>query len=639
MTTTAAVTRRDSVPDSTEKPAGKYVPPHRRGAGQRAEEPAQPPPPTSGHATLQGDANGPPIRASGGPRNLDALRSLPSSVGTRPGGRDRERDSRRPATAVPRRGVAEWDVQSVATGPIRSTWDRRGERSMQREAEADVFRTDDDSRMKINFEPYAQIPVELSGKEAQTIQPFESFADSNNIHPLLQKNVTRMGYESPTPVQKYSVPSVLSRRDLMACAQTGSGKTAAFLFPIVTRMLEDGPPTEQGGGYRYAAASPVCLVLSPTRELAQQIHGEARKFCFATGVRACVVYGGGRASDQYRSLRLGCDILVATPGRLLDFLQRGSVNQSSVQYLVLDEADRMLDMGFEIQIRQIVEDFNLPSSAQGRQTVMFSATFPLDIQKLASDFLRDYLFLTVGRVGSTHENITQKVVYCEDHDKIHQLSKIIRDAPPKHKILVFVETKRKVDEISTILQSHRIECGSIHGDRNQAEREEALKMFRAGHRDVLIATDVAARGLDIANVSHVINFDLPAMIEDYVHRIGRTGRAGNSGVATSFVDSKCRDHFLRELLGLFRETSQETPSWFVRKVDQTSSAARSGRGGAFRGGRGGGAARFGPSSRDMRSHHDEDRRHYDRGGAGRWRDFGGDSARIQDYDDDKDAGW
>ena len=238
---------------------------------------------------------------------------------------------------------------------------------------------------------------------------------------MIKANIEHARYTSPTPVQKHSIPVILAKRDLMSCAQTGSGKTAAFLVPILNRIFEDGPVApSSGSGYGYGRRKlcPLALVLAPTRELATQIYDEARKFAYRSRVRPAVVYGGANVGDQMRELDRGCDLLVATPGRLVDFLDRGKISLEHCNYLCLDEADRMLDMGFEPQIRRIVEQDNMPGSGI-RQTMMFSATFPKEIQNLAGDFLRDYVFLAVGRVGSTSENITQKIVWVEEAVRVY----------------------------------------------------------------------------------------------------------------------------------------------------------------------------------------------------------------------------
>ena len=239
--------------------------------------------------------------------------------------------------------------------------------------------------------------------------------DDINLTEIVKTNVGLANYTQPTPVQKNSIPVILNNRDLMSCAQTGSGKTAAFLVPILSKLLEEGPQgAGQGGGYGgRRKQTPLALVLAPTRELATQIYDEARKFAYRSRVRPAVVYGGANVGDQMRELDRGCHLLIATPGRLVDFLDRGKISLEFCNHLCLDEADRMLDMGFEPQIRRIVEQDNMPGSGI-RRTMMFSATFPKEIQNLAGDFLRDYVFLAVGRVGSTSENITQKIVWVEE---------------------------------------------------------------------------------------------------------------------------------------------------------------------------------------------------------------------------------
>jgi ATP-dependent RNA helicase DDX3X len=257
----------------------------------------------------------------------------------------------------------------------------------------------------------------------------------------------------------------------------------------------------------------------------------------------------------------GCDLLVATPGRLSDMITRGKLTLSSVRFMVLDEADRMLDMGFEPQIRQIVEGADMPPKEE-RQTLMFSATFPRDIQILAADFLRSYVFLSVGRVGSTSENITQQVLWVDDYDKRPKLLEILR-AESSGLTLIFVETKRGADALDDFLYNQRFRCTSIHGDRTQSQREDALRSFRCGETNIMVATAVAARGLDIPNVTQVVNYDLPTDIDDYVHRIGRTGRAGNTGKATTFFNDSNRN-VARGLADLLKEANQVVPEFLTR---------------------------------------------------------------------------
>ena len=444
----------------------------------------------------------------------------------------------------------------------------------------------------INFEKYDEIPVEASGQDVP--EPVTAFTKPPLDDHLLS-NIELSGYKIPTPVQKYSIPIVMSGRDLMACAQTGSGKTGGFLFPILAQAFVQGPnaaPASQSGFGRQRKAHPTSLILAPTRELVSQIYDEARKFAYRSWVRPCVVYGGADIGSQLRQIERGCDLLVATPGRLVDLIERGRISLQNIKYLVLDEADRMLDMGFEPQIRRIVEGEDMPTT-QGRQTLMFSATFPRDIQILARDFLKDYIFLSVGRVGSTSENITQKIEYVEDIDKRSVLLDILH-TQDKGLTLIFVETKRMADTLSDFLINQQFPATSIHGDRTQREREQALEMFRNGHCPILVATAVAARGLDIPNVTHVINYDLPTDIDDYVHRIGRTGRAGNTGLSTAFFNRGNRG-IVRDLIELLKEANQENPP-FLEAIARENSFGGGGRGGGRSGGRGRGAT----ANRDVR---------------------------------------
>ncbi|ELR05565.1 DEAD-box ATP-dependent RNA helicase [Pseudogymnoascus destructans] len=445
----------------------------------------------------------------------------------------------------------------------------------------------------INFEKYDDIPVEASGHDVP--EPVLKFTNPPLDDHLL-RNIDLAHYKVPTPVQKYSIPIVMGGRDLMACAQTGSGKTGGFLFPILSQAFINGPspaPAGAGGNFgRQRKAYPTSLILAPTRELVSQIYEESRKFAYRSWVRPCVVYGGADIGSQLRQIERGCDLLVATPGRLVDLIERGRISLCNIKYLVLDEADRMLDMGFEPQIRRIVEGEDMPG-VQGRQTLMFSATFPRDIQMLARDFLKDYVFLSVGRVGSTSENITQKVEYVEDMDKRSVLLDILH-THGAGLTLIFVETKRMADSLSDFLINQNFPATSIHGDRTQRERERALEMFRNGRCPILVATAVAARGLDIPNVTHVVNYDLPTDIDDYVHRIGRTGRAGNTGISTAFFNRGNRG-VVRDLLELLKEANQEVPA-FLENIAREGA----GFGGSSRGGRTGGRGRGSGANRDFR---------------------------------------
>ncbi|KAJ7520745.1 hypothetical protein O6H91_19G020900 [Diphasiastrum complanatum] len=448
----------------------------------------------------------------------------------------------------------------------------------------------DQENTGINFDAYEDIPVETSGENVPP--PVSTFAEID-LGQILNENIRRCKYVKPTPVQRHAIPISLSGRDLMACAQTGSGKTAAFCFPIIAGIMRSSPPGRPRGGRK---AFPLALILSPTRELSSQIHDEAKKFSFQTGIRVVVTYGGAPVHNQLRDLERGVEILVATPGRLVDLLERGRISLSAIRYLALDEADRMLDMGFEPQMRKIVEQMDMPPAGQ-RQTMLFSATFPREIQRLASDFLGNYIFLAVGRVGSSTDLIAQKIEYVLDADKRSMLMDLIHaqkalGTSNQHQLtLVFVETKRGADALEDWLSRMGFPATSIHGDRTQSEREQALRSFRSGQTPILVATDVAARGLDIPHVAHVVNFDLPNDIDDYVHRIGRTGRAGNTGLATALFNEKDLS-LARPLAELMQEAHQEVPGWLM------NFASRANFGGGGRNRRSGGGPRFG--GRDFR---------------------------------------
>ncbi|KJH46618.1 DEAD/DEAH box helicase [Dictyocaulus viviparus] len=415
----------------------------------------------------------------------------------------------------------------------------------------------------INFDKYESIPVEVSGENPP--EAISAFVEAN-MHEWIQQNVDKSGYKKPTPVQKYSLPTLLGNRDLMSCAQTGSGKTAAFLLPIIHHILISGPdsirPSVMSNTGRRTFF-PSALVLAPTRELAIQIHKEAAKFSYRTNIITAILYGGRENyREQISRLRVGCHILIATPGRLIDILDQGYIGLAGCRYLVLDEADRMLDMGFEPQIRKIVSQ-GMPPKTE-RITAMFSATFPKQIQTLAQDFLKpNYVFLAVGRVGSTSENIDQQILLVDEVDKRKMLMNILSREENASLVLVFVETKRGANELAYNLQRQQINAVAIHGDLKQFERERNLELFRNGSNPVLVATAVAARGLDIPNVRHVVNYDLPGDIDEYVHRIGRTGRCGNTGRATSFFTAKNRA-LARDLSQLLGESHKEVPEFLLR---------------------------------------------------------------------------
>lgn len=416
----------------------------------------------------------------------------------------------------------------------------------------------------INFDNFDKIPVEVTGHDAPPcIQRFDDAA----IYEAFLENVKKAKYEKPTPVQKYAIPIIMKGRDLMACAQTGSGKTAAFLLPTLTGMMKSG----LSGSSFSTVQEPQALVLAPTRELAVQIFMDARKFAHGTMLRPVVLYGGTSVGYQLREVEKGCHILVGTPGRLIDIFGKGKVSLEKIKYLILDEADRMLDMGFGPEIKKIIENFSMPGKTQ-RQTLMFSATFPQEIQKLAADYLNDYLFLSVGVVGGANTDVNQHVFEVDRLQKRDKLVEILNESGTD-KTLVFVEQKRNADFLASYLSQTGFPTTSIHGDRLQKEREEALLDFKRGNAPILIATSVAARGLDIPAVKHVINYDLPQSIDEYVHRIGRTGRCGNVGKATSFYTHDTDSGMAKALVKIFSQACQVVPEWLETYAQGSVSTA------------------------------------------------------------------
>jgi len=403
-----------------------------------------------------------------------------------------------------------------------------------------------------NFDKYDIMQVNVTGENVPI--PIKRFEDSG-LRQLLLDNIHKSGYVRPTPVQKHAIPIVTAGRDLMACAQTGSGKTAAFLLPIIHVLLNDRKELV----VTTDRCEPQVVILSPTRELALQISTEARKFAHGSIIKTGVVYGGVVSNHQIQRCMTGCHILVATPGRLLDFVNKGQITFSSLRFLVLDEADRMLDMGFMPDIECLMEHPTMVASDK-RQTLMFSATFPEEIQRLAGKFLNNYLFLAVGIVGSACSDVEQHFHLVPKFEKRLKLTELITKEGCE-KTLVFVEQRRTADFIATYLSDNDFPTTSIHGDRLQRQREEALADFKSGRMGVLVATAVAARGLDIKNVYHVINYDMPHSIDEYVHRIGRTGRVGNRGKATSFYDPEVDALIARDLIKILQQAEQVIPSW------------------------------------------------------------------------------
>ncbi len=366
-----------------------------------------------------------------------------------------------------------------------------------------------------------------------------TFQQLNLIDPIL-KALKEEGYESPTPVQEQSIPEALKGRDLLACAQTGTGKTAAFAIPILQNLHEQHIPRDHPAVIK-------ALVLTPTRELAIQIDESFKAYGRHLRLHNLVVFGGVSQNPQVASLRRGVDILVATPGRLLDLMNQGIISLKHIGVFVLDEADRMLDMGFIHDVRRVIK-----AVPEKRQTLFFSATMPREIAKLAHDILTNPLKVAVTPVSSTVEAIEQAVYFVEKKKKKHLLLHLLR-TDDITSALVFTRTKHGANRVARDLSRAGVEAAAIHGNKSQTARQNALNNFKGGKIRVLVATDIAARGIDIDELSHVINFDIPNIPETYVHRIGRTGRAGLEGVALSFCQADERP-YLKDIQKLIKRT-------------------------------------------------------------------------------------
>jgi ATP-dependent RNA helicase RhlE len=351
------------------------------------------------------------------------------------------------------------------------------------------------------------------------------FENLNLIEPILRALETE-GYTNPTPIQEQAIPVVLNKQDLLGCAQTGTGKTAAFAIPILQLLHAE----KQTRGPRPIKG----LVLTPTRELAIQIGESFMAYGEHTGLSHLVVFGGVSQVPQVNALRHGIDILIATPGRLLDLMNQRYIHLQDISMFVLDEADRMLDMGFIHDVKKVIA--KLPTK---RQTLFFSATMPDEISRLADTILTNPVRVEVTPVSSTAEKIKQAIYFVEKADKPSLLMHILKDAAIQS-VLVFTRTKHGADKVAKYLNRADVYAEAIHGEKSQNARQRALSLFKTGQVRVLVATDIAARGIDIDALSHVINFDLPNVPENYVHRIGRTGRAGANGIALSFVDAEER---------------------------------------------------------------------------------------------------
>ncbi|MDF2879297.1 MAG: box helicase [Clostridia bacterium] len=365
-----------------------------------------------------------------------------------------------------------------------------------------------------------------------------------NVTPSILKALAGENYTTPTPIQEQAIPSILAGRDLLGCAQTGTGKTAAFAVPILQRLSTEDK--EERSRHTIRA-----LVLTPTRELALQIYESFKSYGYLTGLRSCVIFGGVSQHPQVEKLAKGTDILVATPGRLNDLINQKLVNLQHVKIFVLDEADRMLDMGFSHDVKKIIA--KIPDK---KQTLLFSATMPLQIQTMADTLLINPIKIEVSPVSSTVERINQSVCFVDKANKSSLLAHLLQNKELTS-VLVFTRTKHGADRVTKRLSKAKIKAMAIHGNKSQGARQLALNGFKSGEIRVLVATDIAARGIDIDQLPYVINYDIPNNPETYVHRIGRTGRAGMNGTAISFCDSEEKP-LLEAIQKLIKKTIPQT---------------------------------------------------------------------------------
>lgn len=532
---------------------------------------------------------------------------------------------------------------------------RKGKRFLEEEKD-ELFRTNASMAQGIDFKKYDEIEVEVSGSDNNqnnlgnipVCNSFTELVKEFELPEWLANNINNCNYVVPTPVQKYSIPIGIKSLDIMVCAQTGSGKTCAYLMPVAMSLhRQEIVPVEKDWVYDrnetfQGKASPKALILAPTRELCSQIYLECRKVFFQSYYKTCQVYGGIDAKVQLKELSRGCDILLATPGRLIDFIEKDVLEVNNVVFLILDEADRMLDMGFSDQIEKIVLDKGMPGNSNSRghnqsspqrQTFMFSATFPSEIQKLASKFLKsDYIWISVGQVGAAADSVKQRFIAIHEeneklqalHDELSCMYLVPQEASAEHqsqnlqsnrgkgkgfgkskvkhdstlvqssdenatqKALIFVSMKRTASWLARELSKRcYMPSVEIHGDLSQDERERSLSKFKTGEAPILVATAVASRGLDIPHVTKVINFDLPTEIEDYVHRIGRSGRCGHHGEAVSFFvlsngmnkGVKHDGNLAPDIAKLLQKMGKDDdlPQWLVQESDQRQHFNNNGR--------------------------------------------------------------
>jgi ATP-dependent RNA helicase DDX5/DBP2 len=456
-----------------------------------------------------------------------------------------------------------WESQSLSTF-VKDFYYEHPDVARMTDQEVDRFRQE------------KQICIVNANNGRSCPKPVRNFMEAS-FPDYIMNSIMNAGFKEPSAIQAQGWPVALSGRDMIGIAETGSGKTLAFLLPAIVHINAQ-EHLQRGDG-------PICLVLAPTRELAVQIQTECDKFCASSQIKTTCVYGGAPKHAQIRDLNSGREIVIATPGRLIDLLESGCTNLKRVTYLCLDEADRMLDMGFEIQVRKIVSQIR-PT----RQTLLWSATWPKSIASLARDLCKeDPVHINIGsdELKANHR-ITQYVDviastgYSAESEKRSKLNALMRNIMDGRKIIIFSQTKRGCDQLTREMRQDGYPALAIHGDKQQSERDWVLKEFREGKSPILVATDVAARGLDVKDIKCVINYDMPGQIEDYVHRIGRTGRAGASGESYSFFTAD-NANLARKLVDILKEANQQIPE----ALHGFAASGGGGKGG-YRGGKGGG---------------------------------------------------
>ncbi|CAK9811542.1 Probable ATP-dependent RNA helicase DDX43 [Anthophora quadrimaculata] len=392
-------------------------------------------------------------------------------------------------------------------------------------------------------------------EECNIPNPIETFEQAFEIFPEILEEIKKQGFTKPSPIQCQAWPILLSGQDLIGIAQTGTGKTLAFLLPALIHI--EGQPIP-----RSERSGPSVLIMAPTRELALQIEKEVNKYSYR-GFKAVCVYGGGNRKEQVNVITKGVEIVIATPGRLNDLVEANVLNLTSITYLVLDEADRMLDMGFEPQIRKTLLDIR-----PDRQTAMTSATWPQGVRRLAQSYMKKPIQVFVGSLDlAAVHTVLQKIYIIDEEEKTDMMYQFFREMAPTDKVMVFFGKKSRVDDIASDLALQGVNCQSIHGGREQCDREQALEDLKTGQVQILLATDVASRGIDIEDITHVLNYDFPRDIEEYVHRVGRTGRAGRMGESITFMTRRDWSH-AKELINILEEANQEVPEEVYSMADR-----------------------------------------------------------------------